>query len=119
MISLTVLDARAVAAALYAEARSTAAAGGRVGVGHLESRASKILDIVDLGTVHEVKADRIDHERNTVRFGHAVTLLQLAEREAVGKAGAAAAVDRQAKHRGLALLAGNEGDAFRRTGSEG
>jgi len=118
MISMTILDATPFRAALDAEARSAAAARGRIGVGHLERRSAKLLDIVDLATRQQIKADGIDDQGNTIRFGHAIALLQLAEREAVGKAGAAAAVDGQAKDRGLTLLGGNEGDALGRAGGE-
>ena len=118
MISMTVLDVSPFRALLDAEARSAAAARGRIGVGHLERGAAKIFDIIDGAAIDQVQADRVDDQSHTIRFGNAITLLHFAQGEAVGEAGAAAAIDRQAKHGRPALLGSDEGDALRRAGAE-
>ena len=53
------------------------------------------------------------------RGGHLIVCLGFAQFEFVSEAGTAPAVDRQAKHGGLALLAGDEGYAFGGAGREG
>ena len=99
MISVTFLDA---------EAGTAAAAGGGVRVGDLEGGSSKILDIIHLAALDQSDADLVDNQRNAVRDSLDVTFFGFGQRKAVGKAGAAAAVDRQPKHRRLALLFGNK-----------
>lgn len=69
MISLSILDA---------EARAAAAARGCIWIGHLERGASKILDIIHLASVNQVEADRIDDKGNAVRDGHGIAFLKVA-----------------------------------------
>ena len=118
MISMTVLDISPWKAALDAETRAAAAARGRIGVGHLERRPAKVLDIVDGAAVHQVEADGVDDQGHTIRFSQAVALLRLAERETVGKAGTAATVDGQPEYRRSALLGSDERNALRSAGSK-
>ena len=61
---MTILDAMPFRASLDA-ARSRDAAGS-IGIGHLERCAAKVLDIVDLATGHQLKADRVDVETPSV-----------------------------------------------------
>ena len=77
-----------------------------------QGRAAEVLDIVDLAAVEQSEADFVDHQADPVGFGDRVALLQLAQFELVAESGAAAAVHRKPKHRRLALLAGDEGDAL-------
>lgn len=69
MISLTVLDA---------EARAAAAARGCIWIGHLERGTSKILDIIHLASLNEVKADGVNDKGNPVGHSHGVTFLKVA-----------------------------------------
>ena len=99
MISVTFLDA---------EAGAATAAGGRIGVGDLEGRPSKILDIIHLAAIDQSDADRIDDQRDSIGNSLDVALFGFSQRKAVGKTGTAAAVDGKPKHSRLALLFGNE-----------
>src|SRR5687767_15312502 len=84
-----------------AEAASAAAAGGGVGVGDLEGGAAEALDIVDRAASDEIEGHRIDDERDSVLDGGEVLGGDLVgEAEAIGEAGAAAAVDREPEDRG-------------------
>lgn len=69
MISMTVLDTKA---------RAAAATRGRVWVGHLESGASKILDIIYLASLDELQAYRVDDKRHAVCNGNDIVLLKVA-----------------------------------------
>jgi hypothetical protein len=104
MISVTFLDFEA---GLDAEAGTAAAAGGSIGVGDLEGRTSKILDIIHLAALDQSDTDRVNDQRNAVRDSLDVTFFGFAQRKAVGKAGAATTVDRKPKDGRLALLFGN------------
>ena len=69
MISLTILDA---------EARAAAAARGCIWIGHLERGTSKLLDIIHLASLNEVKADWVNDKGNPVGDRHGVTFLKVA-----------------------------------------
>ena len=69
MISLSILDA---------EARAAAAARGCIWIGHLERGASKILDIIHLASLNEVKADGVNDKGDPVGNRHGVTFLKVA-----------------------------------------
>src|SRR5688500_8407360 len=55
------------------EAGPAAAARGRIGVGHLEGRAAKILDEIYCRSLDQVEADRIDDEPDAIGLGNCVT----------------------------------------------
>lgn len=69
MISLTILDA---------EARAAAAARGCIWIGHLERGASKILDVIHLASLNEVKTDGVNDKGNPVGDRHGVSFLKVA-----------------------------------------
>ena len=69
MISLSILDA---------EARAAAAARGCIWIGHLERGASKILDIIHLASIDEAKADGVDDKGNPVGDSHGIAFLKVA-----------------------------------------
>ena len=69
MISLTVLDA---------EARAAAAARGCIWIGHLERGTSKLLDIIYLASINEVQADGVNDKGHPVRDRHGIALLKVA-----------------------------------------
>ena len=74
MISLSILDA---------EARAAAAARGCIWIGHLERGASKILDIIHLATVNEIKADGVNDKGNPVGDRNGVTFLKVSHTELI------------------------------------
>ena len=69
MISLTVLDA---------EARAAAAARGCIWIGHLERGASKILDIIYLASLNEPKADGVNDQGHAIGDGGRISFLKVA-----------------------------------------
>src|SRR5687767_11931245 len=98
---------------LYAEARAAAAARRRIGVGHLERRATQILDIIDRRSADEIEAYGIDHEGHAVGLGDNIILFdRFGQGEAVSESGTAAAIDREAQHRRLRLAQGDRRDTL-------
>ena len=69
MISLSILDA---------EARAAAAARGCIWIGHLERSASKILDIIHLASIDQVEADGVNDKGNAVGDRHGIAFLKVA-----------------------------------------
>ena len=69
MISLSILDA---------EARAAAAARGCIWIGHLERGTSKILDIIHLASLNEIKAGGINDKGNPVSDRDGIAFLKVA-----------------------------------------
>jgi hypothetical protein len=94
------------------KARSTAAAGGGIGILDLERRAAEILDIIDLSAAYEIKADRIDDQGHTVALdGQIVGFDRIGQTETILEARTAATIDRKPQNGGLALTLRDRRDA--------
>lgn len=101
--------------ALDGEADAAAAAGRGVGVAHHELRAGQFIDKGDLGSLEEGDGDGIDHRCLTVATDDQVIGLGRVDQfQPILEARAAAAVDGDAQHDGLALDLCQLGQTFRR-----
>src|SRR5438309_1060519 len=97
---------------LNAEARSAAAARLGVGVPHLEMGAAEIVDEIHRAALHQFVGHLVHDQGGAAELGRKVALLRrVGEPEAVGEAGAAAALDREPQYGGLALAQGDRRDA--------
>ena len=103
-----------------AEAGSASAAGGRIRVGHLESRAAEGLYEIHRAAADEIQAHLVDNEGYTVLDrGEIVPFNSFGEAEAILEASAATAFDGKPENGGLSLPLGDCGDAGRRGRREG
>src|SRR5205085_3852553 len=89
---------------LDGKTRPAAGAGGRVGVGVLESGAAEAFDEVDDRAPDEIQRDRVDDQGDAPFFRRRVVRLdRIGEAELVLEAGAAATVHREAEDGRLGL----------------
>ena len=97
---------------LDGEAGSAAATGRRVWIFDLEGRAAEIIDKIHDAAAHEIEAHFIDDKLNTIGLDHGIIgFRRVCQTEAILKAGASAAFNRETQDGRLALTLGGPGDA--------